>query len=259
MIDLERLPSLVAERGLALGKPLALLDETTSTNDDAKSAARSGAPHGATFVAERQTAGRGRQGRTWLAARGENVLLSVVMRLDCPPERLPLLSLVAGLAACEAVARAAPAAAVRLKWPNDVLVVDGGAAAKVCGVLVEALPGAVVVGVGINVHARDFPGELAGRATSVALHATKPPDRAVIAVDLLEGLERDLPLVAARGLGIVHGRITQRDALRGRSIETDQGASGIAEGIDLDGRLSVRRADGSLERLLAGEVHLRPT
>jgi BirA family biotin operon repressor/biotin-[acetyl-CoA-carboxylase] ligase len=255
MSDYQGLPSLLAERGISLGTPLAMLGETTSTNDEAKSAARSGAPHGATFIAESQTAGRGRQGRAWLSARGENVLLSVVVRLPCPPERLPLLSLVAGLAACEAIARSVTnGAEVRLKWPNDVLIGER----KVCGVLVEAQQKALVVGAGINVHTRAFPEAIADRATSVALHSSVPPDRARIVADFLQELDRDLPLVAARGLGLVHGRIAQRDALRGRSIETDQGLSGIAEGIDLEGRLSVRKIDGSLERLLAGEVHLLP-
>jgi BirA family biotin operon repressor/biotin-[acetyl-CoA-carboxylase] ligase len=270
--DLARALALIEERGLTLGRPLHVLDETTSTNDEAKRAARSGAPHGAAWVAESQTAGRGRQGRAWVSPRGENLLFSVLLRVTCPPSRLPPLALVVGLAARDAVARAigsdgasahdatrsTPDHAVRLKWPNDVVV--GPERRKVAGVLVEAiLQGrsveALVVGVGINVHTRDFPGELAARATSVSLLAERAPDRAEILADVLTALDRDLELVAARGLGLVHARLTRADALRGARVQSE-GSVGVAEGIDLEGRLLVRKDDGLLARWGAGEVHL---
>ena len=259
--DLARAAALIAERGLALGKPLHLLAETTSTNDEAKRGAKGGEPSGATWVAESQTAGRGRQGRAWVSPRGENLLFSVLLRVTCPPARLPPLALVAGLAARDAIARAAPASDVRIKWPNDV-VVDRK---KVAGVLVEAIVQgssveAVVVGIGINVHTRDFPPDLAARATSIALlagaaPAAPPPDRGEILADVLAGLDRDFELVSARGLGLVHARLTRADALRGEPVRSDSGA-GTAEGIDVDGRLLVRTAEGILTRWGAGEVHL---
>jgi BirA family biotin operon repressor/biotin-[acetyl-CoA-carboxylase] ligase len=173
------------------------------------------------------------------------------------------LALVAGLAARDAVARAAPRADVRIKWPNDVVV--GPARRKVAGVLVEAIikgkgVEAVVVGVGINVHTRAFPEELASRATSIALECepgSPPPDRAEVLADFLSALDRDLVLVSERGLGLVHARLTAADALRGARVATDGDAEGgVAEGIDLEGRLLVRRADGILARWNAGEVHL---
>jgi BirA family biotin operon repressor/biotin-[acetyl-CoA-carboxylase] ligase len=255
--DLARAPSLVAERGLTLGAPLHLLDETTSTNDEAKRAAKDGAPHGATWLAETQSAGRGRQGRTWVSPRGENLLVSVLVRVECAPARLPLLALVAGLAARDAIALAAPHAGPRIKWPNDVVV--GPERKKIAGVLVEAISqgrsSALIVGVGINVHTRHFPEDIAARATSVSLLADRAADRAEILVDLLTGLDRDLALVAARGLGLVHARLAHADALRGARVRSESG-EGVAEGIDLDGRLLVRRADGLLTRWVAGEVHL---
>ncbi len=264
--DLARAADLLAARGGELGRPLYLLEETTSTNDEAKRAAKEGAPHGATWVAESQTAGRGRQGRQWVSPRGENLLFSVLLRVTCPPARLPPLALVAGLAARDAIARAAPSAEVRIKWPNDVVV--GEARRKVAGVLVEAtLSGAsveaVIVGIGVNVHTRRFPEDIAARATSIAIlldsgEATAPsaaPDRAVILADALDALGRDLPLAAARGLGSLHGRIEAADALAGRRVRSESG-EGRAEGIDVDGRLLVRLDDGILVRWGAGEVHL---
>ena len=255
--DLKRAPDLVAESGSTLGRPMHLLGMTTSTSDEAKRAAKDGAPHGATWVAEQQTAGRGRQGRAWVSPRGENLLFSVLVRVACPPSRLPPVALVAGLAVRDAVARAAPDADVRIKWPNDVLL-DGK---KLAGVLVEAITlgsrvEAVVIGVGINVHTRAFPDELEDRATSVSLIARDPPDRAVILADVLAGLDRDLHVVVSRGLGLVRRRLEASDALHGRRVRSDGGDEGIASGIDEDGRLLVRRDDGIMARWSAGEVHL---
>ncbi|MBL9107655.1 MAG: biotin--[acetyl-CoA-carboxylase] ligase, partial [Myxococcales bacterium] len=154
--DLEDVPARVRALGLALGNPLVFHPETASTNDLAKEAGKSGAPHGTTFVADAQTHGRGRQGRAWTAAPGEALLVSVLFRTPCPLARLPLLSLAAGLAARDAVALALgddPRALV--KWPNDVWVrgANGEGPRKIAGVLVEStLVGgrveSLVVGVG---------------------------------------------------------------------------------------------------------------
>jgi BirA family transcriptional regulator, biotin operon repressor / biotin---[acetyl-CoA-carboxylase] ligase len=255
--DLEALEPFIAERGLSLGKPLEIMEEIDSTNDAAKRAAKLGAPSGALFVAESQTRGRGRQGRTWIGERGESILASVLLRLACEPRKLPPVGLLCGLAVRDAVATAIGRGTATIKWPNDVLI-DGR---KVAGVLVEAIVmgssvEAVIIGVGINVHQRTFPAELEDRATSVAAFASTPPNRALILADALAGIDRDVAHVAARGLGLVHARITGADALRGKRIRTDDGTSGVALGIELDGTLCVKKDDGALVRLAAGEVHL---
>jgi BirA family biotin operon repressor/biotin-[acetyl-CoA-carboxylase] ligase len=258
--DLENAPALVAERGSGLGAPMHLLASTTSTNDEAKHAAKQGAPSGATWVAEEQTAGRGRQGRGWVSPRGENLLFSVLVRVACPPSRLPPIALVTGLAVRDAVAFVAPEAQPTIKWPNDVRVGEK----KVAGILVEAVTAgarvqAVIIGVGINVHTRDFPEDLAGHATSVALVSRDPVDRAVLLAEVLARLDRDLHVVVGRGLGLIRARLEAADALRGRRVRSDGGDSsdhGTACGIDDDGRLLVRRDDGVLARWSAGEVHL---
>jgi BirA family biotin operon repressor/biotin-[acetyl-CoA-carboxylase] ligase len=258
--DLARVPELVAASGSQLGRPLYFLGSTESTNDDARRAAKDGAPHGATWLAESQTAGRGRQGRSWLSPRGEGLLFSVLVRLDVAPAKVPRVPLVAGLAVRDAVARAAPKARVAIKWPNDVEV-DGR---KVAGILVEAVasrsaPQAVVIGIGLNVHTRVFPPEIADRATSIALVSDgPPPDRAAVLVDVLASLDRDVHLIGGRGLGLVRSRIEAADALRDRHVRSDDGDEGIACGIDDDGRLLVRRSDGTRVRWSSGEVHLLP-
>ena len=250
--DWRDLPSLIAERGISLGTPVELLDDVDSTNDALKRAAKNGAAHGTLYVAESQSRGRGRQGRAWLGERGESILASVLLRIDCEPRKLPPIAIVAGLSARDAIGGSA-----KIKWPNDVLI-EGK---KVAGVLVEAvLSGkrvdAIVVGVGINVHQRVFPPVISDIATSVALHRDGQPERARILADFLAGLDRDVSHVAARGLGLVHARITAADALAGKRIALEDGTNAEALGIELDGTLRVKKDDGTIARLSSGEVHL---
>lgn len=265
--DLAGVEALLAARGLGLGRPLVVAAETGSTSDDAKAALRAGAPHGATWVAERQAAGRGRQGRAWTMPAGEGLLVSTLLRLPCPPTRVPQLALAAGLAVRDVVAArlgggggASPAARAQVKWPNDVWV-DGR---KIAGTLVEAtfrgerLEG-LVVGIGLNVTVRAFAPELVGAATSLALAGASGAalDRGALLVDLLAALEQDLVLVAGRGLAPFAARLAAHDALRGRVVRAGE-VEGVADGVDDEGRLVVRRADGGVARLVAGEVHLAP-
>jgi len=226
------------------------LEETTSTNDEAKRGAREGAKHGTVWVAESQTAGRGRQGRVWTSPRGENLLFSVLLRVQCPPPRVPLVAIVAGLAVRDAVARSIDD--VKVKWPNDVLVGQK----KIAGILVESsIAGSkvdhVIVGIGINVHTRQFPDDLAPIATSVSLEGGRT-DRDELLAHVLEGLDHDVEHVLHRGLGLVQARLERHDHLRGKTLADGS----IAEGIDDEGRLRVRRPDGTLARLSSGEVHL---
>lgn len=263
--DLGVARELIDAGGFRLGKPLHVLAETGSTNDDAKAGAREGAPHGAVWLAETQSRGRGRQGRSWVSPPGENLLFSVLLRISCVPANVPPLSLVCGLAVRDAVANAVDdPSRVRVKWPNDVVITerDGSGFRKVAGILVESsLAGSkvesIIVGIGLNVHTRDFPPEVAATATSVALASTRPPERGRILADVLRGLDHDIEHVAHRGLGIVHARLSAHDALAGRTVASEDGSlAGTACGVDPDGRLLVRRADGVTAKVSSGEMRL---
>jgi BirA family biotin operon repressor/biotin-[acetyl-CoA-carboxylase] ligase len=266
--DLARVSEALAARGCRLGQPLHLLAATGSTNDDAKAGARRGAPNGAVWIAETQSHGRGRQGRTWVSPPGENLLFSVLLRIACAPARVPPLSLVCGLAVRDAVAKAMgdDGERVLVKWPNDVVIADPTRAGfrKVAGILVEsALTGSnvehVIVGIGVNVHTRDFPQELGAIATSIARESSSRPDRGEILADILAALERDIEPAAHRGLAGVVGRLVAHDALSGRTVESEDGSvGGVGAGIDVDGRLLVRRADGVVTKVASGEMRVRP-
>jgi len=223
-----------------LGTPRLHLRETTSTNDRARALAAAGAPHGTLVTAGAQSAGRGRQGRTWSAPPGRALLMSLVLRA---PERM--LPLAAAVAVAEA---AGPGAAI--KWPNDVLL-DGR---KLAGILAEARPqeGWAVLGIGVNVAVRpdDLPAELRETAATLGL---EPRDVDAVLARLLEALERALALETPALLDA--WRV--RDALRGREIAWADG-HGRAAGIDGDGRLVVELPGGGRTALESGEVHLRP-
>lgn len=206
-----------------------------STNERAKALAAAGAPHGTLVTAEEQTAGRGRQGRSWLAEAGAAVLMSVVLRP--PPDALPL-------AAAVAVAEAVPAEAA-IKWPNDVLV-DGR---KLAGILVEGRPqeGWVVLGIGLNVAG--FPAELGEIAAALPAGVARDEVLAALIASLDVWLATPLPEVLAAW--------RERDALRGQAVRWD-GGTGVAAGIDEDGSLLVETDAGQVS-LIAGEVHLQRT
>ncbi len=266
MSDLDVVLARLAQSGGRLGLPLTLQSSTTSTNDDAKRAAREGAPHGACWLAEAQSAGRGRQGRSWIGAPGSSLLFSVLLRTPgAALERLSLLALVAGLAVRDAVAKATGRSDIGLKWPNDVVEV-AASTRKVAGILVESMVQgrqveAVVVGIGVNVLSAGLPPELADIATSVALLRSDQGTplgslRADLLVDILAGLEAEADYVLSRGLGRIHARLREADALQGKRVSQGPGQGGVAEGIDLEGRLCVRDDAGILHRWNAGEVHL---
>jgi BirA family transcriptional regulator, biotin operon repressor / biotin---[acetyl-CoA-carboxylase] ligase len=237
----------------ALGRPRMHLRRTDSTNERARDLAIAGAPHGTLVSATEQTAGRGRQGRSWVAPAGSALLCSVVVRN--PPL---LLSLTAGVAVCDVAGEDA-----LLKWPNDVVRADPQPVeaqtidehptlAKLAGILVEGRPqdGWAVLGIGLNVAVRveQLPPEVRARAATMGL-----------STDAIETtLRRLLVALDARLAEPVAGVLEAwrtRDALWDRQVAWE-GGQGHARGIDERGRLLVALADGTLAALDAGEVHL---
>jgi BirA family transcriptional regulator, biotin operon repressor / biotin---[acetyl-CoA-carboxylase] ligase len=238
----------------ALGGPLVHLDVVGSTNDRARRLALAGAPHGTVVTAEQQTAGRGRQGRTWSAPAGRALTLSALVRLPAAEfEPLPLAVAIAVCEACEAIAPVA----CRIKWPNDVWIDHR----KVAGVLIEARPldGWAVIGIGLNVDTREeeLPGELRESAGSLRIAVGGPIDRDAALDALLARLAAWVArLDAPAGIAAA---FRERDALHGERIAWTAGQSrheGEAGGIDEDGALVVFTDNGERVRLDAGEVHL---
>ena len=225
------------------------LDETASTNDDARTLAREGAPHLTVVVADAQTAGRGRLGRTWSSPRGLGLIASWVARPPLPVERWTLVPLLAGVAAAEAV-RARTGVVATLKWPNDLRVGER----KLGGILVEAeVPEFVVVGLGVNVSQTVFPEDLAAIATSIALEGGMRLDRA----DLLAATLREFE-EALRDPGAAMERYRALCDTLGRRVRVERAhvepLEGVARAIDERGALVLD--DGTA--VASGDVvHLR--
>jgi BirA family transcriptional regulator, biotin operon repressor / biotin---[acetyl-CoA-carboxylase] ligase len=216
------------------------------------------------ITADEQTAGRGRQGRTWTAPSGSALLYSAVLRPLEP--RHSLLPLAVALAVCETAARLRPGIECKVKWPNDVHL-DGR---KLAGILIEARPQDrwAVIGVGLNLTiARDqFPEELRDSATSL-FPSSDPPRpagphnrqtemRTGWASEASAGLNEALERWLEADEEVILAAWRERDALFRREVSWEQG-SGVAEGVDERGYLVVRLADGDRVALGAGDVHLK--
>ncbi len=252
---------------MSFGHPHRHFAETDSTNTRARELAAAGVPHGSVVTAAEQSAGRGRQGRTWTAPPNKALLYSAIVRpLE---ERHTMLPLAAPLAVCEAAEELQPTIECKLKWPNDVHL-EGR---KLAGILIEARPqdGWAVIGVGLNLYIQqdEFPEEL--RATAISIF--DPDDRTLERGSsgpsplLSGGPPLQGPLTAAKVLSHhldhwvkaepneVLSSWRSRDALLGREVAWD-GGSGVADGVDDRGYLVVVTPSGDRIAVGAGEVHL---
>jgi BirA family biotin operon repressor/biotin-[acetyl-CoA-carboxylase] ligase len=228
-----------------------------STNRYLLDEARAGTRDGVVAVADHQSAGRGRLGRTWEAAPGSALLVSVLLRPALAPDHLHLVTMAAGIALVDAVQGVAGVTA-GLKWPNDLVVGDR----KLAGLLAEADLGggsvrAVVVGAGCNLSAAAIPPELTGLATACELEAGRPVERDALLDALLDDLATRLADLAA-----VPDAYRDRSATLGRRVRVDLGGGRVAEGDAVDvgptGALVVRDDDGAELTVSVGDVvHLR--
>ncbi len=231
---------------------------TESTNDVAMALAAQGAAHGTVVVAEEQTAGRGRLGRTWYSEKLSGIYTSVILRPPLSPATAPVLTLMAGVAAQQAVS-STTGLAVDIRWPNDLLV-NGK---KVCGILTEMNAEldrlhAVVLGIGLNVNHSQMPADLRATASSLRLEAHRTFSRVPLLVALLRELDRHYHLLLRDG----NTAITERWAAAstyayGKRVRVvTAGGERLAEtaGIDPSGALRVRDENGREGSLVAGEV-----
>jgi BirA family biotin operon repressor/biotin-[acetyl-CoA-carboxylase] ligase len=235
-------------------------EEIGSTNTEALEQAKAGAAEGLVVVADHQSAGRGRLGRTWSAEPGSALLVSVLLRPPLPIDEVPVVLMAAGLAACDAV-EAAAGFRPKLKWPNDLVVGDR----KLAGLLTESTGDpepAVVVGLGLNVTAGAYPGGLEQPATSCEEEAGRPVDRAELLVGLLTALESRYSSVLTPG-----GRTATLEAYRadsatlGRRVRVEltggDALEGEATAVADDGRLVVVDAAGQHYVSVGDVKHLR--
>jgi BirA family biotin operon repressor/biotin-[acetyl-CoA-carboxylase] ligase len=249
-----------------LGREIHYYDCVDSTNRVALDLARAGAAHGTCVIAEAQTAGRGRLGRSFFSPPHSSLYTSILLRPLLTTDRAPAWILAAASAVAESVAEAVgdrDGSAVEIKWPNDVLL--GGL--KTSGILLELGAEAtrvsyLVLGIGVNLNVEraQFPADFRHLATSLAQHLGRRVDRAAFTRLLYRRLESTLDLCAAGGFDAVRPRFEARFRMAGRAVRIlgAQGGelSGVARGIDADGALLVETGTGAITRVIAGDVSL---
>lgn len=244
-----------------VGRTVRHLSQTASTNRDAEAWALAGAPEGALVVADHQTAGRGRLGRTWVDAPGHSLLLSLVLRPTVAAADAPSLTFVAAVALADALTRWIPRELVTIKWPNDVLV----AGRKVAGILLEMRCEGqqvehVILGIGVNVDAQQesLPPEVRPAATAVENHSGGVlPDRLELLWALLTCFETAYDAFLADGFPPIQARWNVWADLAGRwlTVHTPGGTvEGRAQGLGPRGALLLEDATGTRREIFAGDV-----
>lgn len=247
--------------GRQLGNPVYCFAETDSTNIQAKLLAEKGAPEGTLVIAESQTNGRGRRGCGWVSPPGEGLWFSLVLRPRIVPATAPVLTLVAAMAVAAGIEDVS-GLPVGIKWPNDIVL----SGKKLVGILTELSAEAgqvhyVVVGVGINVNMSGFAEEIRDTATSLYLESGRRVNRCGLAAVIMKRMEQYYQTyLTTCDLSNLMETYQERLVNRNREVlvlAPGNEHKGICEGIDEYGQLLVRLADGSIEKVMSGEVSVR--
>ncbi len=222
-----------------------------STMREAARLAATNAPHRATVLADEQTAGVGRLGRSWHSEADSGVYCSVLLRLPLPPSQLPLATLVLGLATADAIQNST-GVACDLRWPNDVLV-NGK---KVAGILAQLVDTCVVAGIGINVNHSALPDDLRTPATSLFIESGSLQSREDLVAALLDSLDTFADLLQTRGSEAIIRSFTAASSYANnrRVVLEETGQRGTTAGLDAQGFLKVRLDSGVMERVASGGV-----
>ena len=243
------------------GRNLQCFEETESTNVTASRMGMEGAEHGTLVVADKQTGGRGRRGRTWESPGGKNLYFSLLLRPQIELEKASMLTLLMAVSVARAIENMCEESA-GIKWPNDILVHGK----KVCGILTElhvekGRIGHVVVGVGINVKNQDFQGELVDKASSLERECGQEFDRTRLLRGIMNCFEKDFEVFVERGdlepfTEFYHAHLLNKD-VQVQVLDPQEPFEGIARGISPTGELLVEREDGEIVQVYAGEVSVR--
>jgi BirA family biotin operon repressor/biotin-[acetyl-CoA-carboxylase] ligase len=245
-------------KGNLFGKRIYHFFKTDSTNRIALELGHAGEPEGAVVLAEEQTAGKGRAGRSWQSDRGVGIYVTLLLRPRLAPVQAPLLTMMAGLSAHSAI-QAQTGLTPDLKWPNDLLL--GGK--KVGGILTEmhAEPAQVrfvIVGIGLNVNQEEFPGELGTTATSLRIETGRQQSRLEVLVRLLREFESDYNRFLREGpAGVTQKFEAVSSYAQGKRVRVTSGTqsyAGITAGLGPEGLLQVKREDGQVVTVISGDV-----
>ena len=261
-------PDTIAEEEVAsrlqterMGRQIRYFSRIDSTNQYAKRIAEEGAPDGTLIIADEQTAGKGRSGRTWVTPPAEAIAFTLLLRPKLSPDRISMVTLVMGLAVTNAV-NSLYGVSAGIKWPNDV-VIKGR---KLCGILTEMSAEVrqvnyIVIGVGINANLTSFPEEIREIATSLKLELGRDINRAELIARVMTEFERLYAEFEAQGdLGAVmqeYNELCLNAGSKVRVLDPNGEYTGTSRGINSMGELLVETEDGQIQEVYAGEVSVR--
>ena len=243
------------------GENVVFFEETVSTNNEIRSLAEQGAPHGTLAVAEKQLGGKGRRGRVWTSPAGVGIWMSMLLRPQIDPLAASMLTLVMALAAKKGI-EISTGLKSEIKWPNDLVLNKK----KICGILTEMSTELmeiqyVIPGIGINVNQKDFPDDIKATATSLYIESGKIKKRSEIIAAIMEAFEGyyDTFIKTQDMSGLIEEYNANLVNLGNEVCVLDPAGEfrGVSEGINKEGALLVRLADGTLKEIISGEVSVR--
>ena len=227
-------------------------DSLASTMREATQLAAAGAPHGTVVLADQQTAGIGRFGRSWYSEAGVGIYCSLLLRLPIAADKLPLVTLALGLATAEAIQNVTDLKC-DLRWPNDVLIRER----KVAGIIAQLQDRCVIAGVGINVNHTQMPPDLRTPATSLLIESDgKKQSRESLIIALLAAVDEFLSVLCSEGSDAVLRAFAEASSyvMNRRVVLDETGEKGITAGLDPNGFLLIRYDSGRTERIASGGV-----
>ncbi len=258
-LSVEEIRDGLSNRNVTIGSEIVFFPIIGSTNTAAAGLAAKGQRHGTVIIADSQTEGRGRRGRTWASPAGKNLYLSVIVRPGIPPRDASILTLMSAVA-CSSSIRRLSSVPVSIKWPNDLMAGDK----KIGGILTEMKADAdsidyAVIGVGINLNldSYDMPDNIRETATSVMLQTGSPQSRTLYALEIIKSLDCWYTTLLQSGKGPVIDAWKSLSSTIGRTVTAITGEAkliGLAEGIDDEGLLILRLQDSSVIKINAGDV-----
>ena len=243
-----------------IGRNVIYFDSTTSTNDVAKNEGAKGAKGGTIVIADEQTKGRGRMERQWVSNKGEDILVSIILRPNINSSLAPSITPILSISVVEALLELT-GYPVLIKWPNDVVI----GYKKLCGILTEMSAGIdcvnyIVMGMGMNVNSINFPDEIKNTAVSLREYGGKIFDRKVILASILNKFEHNYEKFKLLGISPFIESLRSYSILIGKNVVVNnmgKEIEGCAVSIDDEGKLIIRKKDGETEKILSGEVSLK--
>ncbi len=258
-LSIEEIRDRLAALDLTIGNDILFFPVTASTNTVAAALAANGQKDGTVIIADSQTEGRGRRGRTWVSPPGRNLYLSIILRPCMQPKDAAMLTLLSAVACASAIQKLS-SIPVSIKWPNDLMA----AGKKIGGILTEMKTDAgridyAVIGIGININldSCDMPDHIMNTATSVMLQAGEHQSRTQYAVEIIKSLNYWYTILLESGKGAIIDSWKRLSSTLGHVVTVTLGDTevrGLAEGIDTDGLLMLKLEDNSVVRISAGDV-----